>query len=408
MNDQEKKTFRRLVPFLILALFIAFGVGVAVGERRDAAQLPSLPPDGVRNAELKPADVDVSILWDAWKLLEATYVDRKDIDRKRLVYGAVRGLVESLGDPYTVFFNPPEAKQFAEDVRGRFEGIGAEIGIRDGALRIIAPLEGSPAQRSGLTPGDIIVKIDGTTAADMTLDEAVQKIRGPKGTTVTLTISRAEEPEPREVRIERAQIVVPNVRWRLIEPDVAYIQIFHFAEQTDADFRRVATEIQKSPAKRIVLDLRSNPGGFLEVAQRVAGWFLEQGALVVTEDFGNDRQKNEYRTEGPSKLQRYPVVVLVNEGSASASEILAGALRDRHGAKLVGKKTFGKGSVQQLQELRDGSTIKVTVAKWLTPSGQNINKAGLEPDIKVERTRDDIAANKDPQLDTAVETVRGL
>lgn len=407
MNPTDTPIWRKLIPLLLVALLISFGVGVVVGEQRGAARLPSLPPAGVRNAELKPTDVDVGILWDAWKLLEASYVDRNDIDRKGLVYGAVRGLVESLGDPYTVFFNPPEAKQFAEDVRGRFEGIGAEIGIREGALRIIAPLEGSPAQRAGLTPGDIVVKIDDAVAADLTLDAAVQKIRGPKGTTVTLTISRAEEPEPREVRIERAQIIVPNVRWRLIEPDVAYVQIFHFAEQTDTDFRRVATDIQKSSAKRIVLDLRSNPGGFLEVAQRVAGWFLEQGALVVTEDFGNGQQKNEYRAEGPSKLQRYPVVVLVNEGSASASEILAGALRDQRGAKLIGKKTFGKGSVQQLQELRDGSTVKVTVAKWLTPSGQNINKAGLEPDIVIERTRGDIEANRDPQLDKAIEIIKG-
>ncbi|MBI2625962.1 S41 family peptidase, partial [Candidatus Parcubacteria bacterium] len=352
-------------------------------------------------------EVDAGILWDAWRLVEARYADRKDIDRQKLLYGAVRGLVKSLGDPYTVFFDPPEAKQFSDEVKGSFEGIGAEIGIRDGVLKVIAPLEGSPAQRAGLLPGDTVQKIDGVTTMDISLDEAVRKIRGPKDTTVTLTIGREGNEEPREVAVVREQIVVPNLAWRTVDPGIAYVQLFHFTEQTDADFRKIANELLKADTQRIVLDLRSNPGGLLEVAQSIAGWFLERGALVVTEDFGNGKQ-NYYRAQGPGKLRALPVVVLVNEGSASASEILAGALRDNRGAKLIGAKTFGKGSVQQLEQLRDGSSIKITVAKWLTPQGQNLNNSGLEPDIGVERTREDIEANRDPQLDTAVEVVRGL
>ncbi|MBI4099069.1 S41 family peptidase [Candidatus Parcubacteria bacterium] len=407
MDPAAKRLLQKLVPVLLIGLVTAFGLGVFAGTNYRIANLPSLPPEGIRNAELKPAEVDASILWDAWRLVEARYADRKDIDRQKLLYGAVRGLVKSLGDPYTVFFDPPEAKQFSDEVKGSFEGIGAEIGIRDGVLKVIAPLEGSPAQRAGLLPGDTVQKIDGVTTMDVSLDEAVRKIRGPKDTTVTLTIGREGNEEPREVAVVREQIVVPNLAWRTVDPGIAYVQLFHFTEQTDADFRKIANELLKADTQRIVLDLRSNPGGLLEVAQSIAGWFLERGALVVTEDFGNGKQ-NYYRAQGPGKLRALPVVVLVNEGSASASEILAGALRDNRGAKLIGAKTFGKGSVQQLEQLRDGSSIKITVAKWLTPQGQNLNNSGLEPDIGVERTREDIEANRDPQLDTAVEVVRGL
>ncbi|MBI3305038.1 S41 family peptidase [Candidatus Parcubacteria bacterium] len=407
MNPSAKSLLQKLVPVLLIGLVTAFGLGVFVGTNYRIANLPSLPPVGVRNAELKPAEVDASILWDAWRLVEARYADREDIDRQKLLYGAVRGLVKSLGDPYTVFFDPPEAKQFSDEVKGSFEGIGAEIGIRDGVLKVISPLEGSPAKRAGLLPGDAILKIDGAATVDISLDEAVRKIRGPKDTAVKLTIGREGEPEPREIAVVREQIVVPNLAWRTVEPEIAYVQLFHFTEQAGTDFRKIANELLKADAKRIILDLRSNPGGFLEVAQSIAGWFLERGALVVTEDFGDGKQ-NSYRAQGPDKLKGLPVVILVNEGSASASEILAGALRDNRGAKLIGAKTFGKGSVQQLEQLRDGSSIKITVAKWLTPKGQNLNKSGLEPDIVIERTPKDIEANRDPQLDKAVEVVKGL
>jgi len=288
--------------------------------------------------------------------------------------------------------------------------VGMEIGIKKGQLQVIAPLEGTPAQKAGLRSGDKILKINDTETSDLTIDEAVDLIRGPKGTEVTLTIFREEWKKTKEIKLMRDVIEVPSLKREIKEIDgqkIAYIQLYQFSENASFDFRKAAIEILTSPAQKIILDLRNNPGGYLEVAQDITGWFLEKGKIVVIEDFGQGNEQ-EYKAQGPGTFSDYKVVILINQGSASASEILAGALRDNRGILLIGEKSFGKGSVQELEKLKEGSSLKITVAKWLTPKGQLITDVGLEPDIKVEMTEEDYEQDRDPQLDKAIEIIKGL
>jgi len=394
----------RLVKKIILVgiIFLVFGAGFLVG--KNTVICPICPPE----------DLDFSLFWDAWHKIQEEYVNPEDIDIQELIYGAISGMVNSLGDPYTVFFNPEDAKTFLEDVSGRFEGVGMEIGIREGQLQVIAPLEGTPAQEAGIRPGDRIIKIDDTLTMDITIEEAVTLIRGPKGTEVTLTVFRDEWENSKEIIIKRAVIKVPSLKWELLAStgeaggegeEIAYIKLYHFSEKSDRDFREMAAEVLKSPAEKIILDLRSNPGGYLERAQDIAGWFLEKGQVVVIEDFGAEKEQEVYKAEGNAELLDYPMVILVNQGSASASEILASALRDNRGIKIIGETSFGKGSVQKLEGLIDGSNLKITVANWLTPKGDLITDKGLEPDIKVEMTEEDYQEERDPQLDKAIEII---
>ncbi|PJB99719.1 MAG: hypothetical protein CO077_00225, partial [Candidatus Nealsonbacteria bacterium CG_4_9_14_0_8_um_filter_35_12] len=275
-------------------------------------------------------------------------------------------------------------------------------------LVVIAPLEGTPAERAGIRAGDKILKIDDKETVDLSLEEAVKLIRGPKGTEVKLTISRGDWKEPKEFKISRALIKIPSLKWELKEDDIVYLKLYQFFDRTGDDFRKSAIEILNSPAKKIILDLRNNPGGYLEVAREISGWFLKRGDIVVIEDFGPGKEKNEYKADGNEKFLDYPIVVLINQGSASASEILAGALRDNRNVLLIGEKSFGKGSIQELEELRGGSSLKITIANWLTPKGQLITDKGLEPDIKVEMSEEDYEQDRDPQLEKALEVIKGL
>lgn len=356
----------------------------------------------------KPESVDFSLFWEAWDTLQDEFVSPEKLDIQKMIYGAISGMVNSIGDPYTVFLNPEETKRFDDDVKGSFEGIGAEVGIKKGQLTIIAPLEETPAQDAGLRAGDKILKINDTPTADLTIDEAVDLMRGPKGTAVTLTIYRDEWDQSKEIKIIRDVIEVPSLRWELKENNIAYIELYQFSGKANFDFSEAAIQILASQADRIILDLRNNPGGYLEVAQDIAGWFLKRGETVIIEDFGKEEEQKIYKAEGNAKLLPYPVVILINQGSASASEILAGALRDNRGIKLIGETSFGKGSVQELNELTRGSSLKITIAKWLTPNGQLIAEKGLEPDIKVEITDKDFEDGKDPQLDKALEIIKGF
>jgi len=315
-------------------------------------------------------------------------------------------MVESIGDPYTVFFDPEDTKKFLEDITGRFEGVGMEIGIRNNGLQVIAPLEGTPAQKAGLRAGDRIIKVDGKLTTELTLEEAVTLIRGEKGTKVVLTIFRETWDAPKDIEIERAVIEVPSLKWELLEGNIAYIKIYHFSEKASFDFSRASIQILTSGAERIILDLRNNPGGYLEVARDIAGFFLKKGEVVVIEDSG--REKREYKARGNAIFLGYPLVVLINEGSASGAEILAGALKDNLDIILIGETSFGKGSVQQLERLKGGSSLKITTAKWLTPQGKIITDVGLEPDIKVEMTEEDYQEGRDPQLDKAIEVIKEL
>jgi len=325
-----------------------------------------------------------------------------------MVFGAISGMVKSLGDPYTVFMNPEDTKRFQDDISGSFEGVGMEIGIRNRNLQVISPLEGTPAKAAGLRPGDLIVRIDDTPARDLTLEEAVSLIRGPRGVDVVLSILRDDWTESREFSITRAVIKIPSLEWEILEGNIAYIQLFHFSEPAARIFGMAANGVLASSADRIILDLRNNPGGFLEVAVTIAGWFLEKDQLVVTEDFGEEGKERTYKAKGSGRLGSYPLVILLNQGSASASEILAGALRDHRGVMIVGEKSFGKGSVQELESLAGDASLKITVANWLTPNGSHITDIGLEPDVKVEMTPEDFEEERDPQFDKALEIVKNL
>ncbi len=398
-----RKSFVLII--VIISILISFGFGILVGKSTVICKF------------CIPEDLDFSLFWETWHKIQEGYIKADDIDVQELIYGAISGMVESLGDPHTIFFTPEETKTFLEDISGRFEGIGMEIGIREGQLQVIAPLEGTPAQKAGLRPGDKIVKIEDISTVDITIEEAVTLIRGPKGTEVTLTIMRNEWDASKEVKIKRAVIVVPSMKWELLastgeaggeEDDIAHIKLYHFSEKADRDFRKIAIEILGSSAKKIILDLRSNPGGYLERAQDIAGWFLEKGQVVVIEDFGGKKEREVYKAKGNAELLEYPIVILINQGSASASEILASALRDNRGITIIGETSFGKGSVQLLESLTDGSSLKITVAYWLTPNGNLITDVGLEPDIKIEMTDEDYNENRDPQLGKAIEILREM
>ena len=401
MNSLEKgKTKLFLGAIIVLGVF---ATGFWTGEQQVVC-------------EVCPAqDVNFSLFWEAYHQLRASFVDKSRFNEEEIVYGAISGMVNSLDDPYTMFFPPEDAKRFIENVRGVFEGVGMEIGIRKNQLQVISPLEGTPAKEAGFRAGDIILKVDGVLTNDLTIDEAVDLIRGPRGTEVVLTIYRDDWKETKDIAVTRGVIEIPSLKLEMLQStnsqgqnvDIAYLKLYQFSGKAGVDFNNAVLEILNSPAKRLILDLRNNPGGYLEIAQDIAGWFLEKGQTVVIEDFGNG-EKRDYRAEGSGKLLDYTVVVLINEGSASGSEILAGALRDNRGILLIGEKSFGKGSVQEVQNLTGGSSLKITVAKWLTPSGQLITEIGLEPDIVVEITAEDYKEEIDTQLNKAIEVIKDL
>lgn len=351
----------------------------------------------------KPKNVDFSQFWQAWAIIKANFVDREKLDNQNMVYGAISGMVNSIDDPYSAFLRPKEAKIFTEDTQGWFSGIGVEIGKRKGVLTVITPLENTPAKRAGLKPDDKILKINGTETDNLTTEEAVTLIRGPVGTEVVLTVWRAEWSEPREIAVIRETILIPVLEWKMVGGDIAHIKIFSFTGQTEDKFRQAAGEILNSSARALILDLRNNPGGYLDQAVKLAGWFLKSGEVVLMEDDGTGpRVCDNCRASGNGRLGNFPTTILINKGSASASEILAGALRDQIGIKLVGEKTFGKGSVQTLENFKDGSSLKITIARWLTPKGKIIAEEGLEPDVAAELTDEDAKEGKDPQLDAAI------
>jgi len=392
-----------LVPILVVAIMASFAAGLYVGKSGESS---AKNINLATNQELgKPQPVDFSLFWDVWNKVENEYVDQSKLDAKKMLYGAISGMLRSINDPYTLFLPPDESKKFQDDMRGDFEGIGAEIGLRKDILTIIAPIEGTPAQKAGLQPQDVVLKINDAATDNLNLDEAVNLIRGPKGTAVRLLVMRDGWNGPKEIEIVRDKIAVPVLKLEFKDSDIAYVRLYQFTENSPDEFNKAVKQVLKSNAKGVILDLRNNPGGYLEAAVNIAGWFLENGNVVAIEDFGNG-QRVEYRSRGDGGLGDRPVIILVNQGSASASEILAGALRDDLKSRLVGQKTFGKGSVQQLDNLANSASLKITIAKWLTPSGQSIMNEGLEPDVMVDITEDDITNSRDPQLDKALEMLK--
>ena len=399
------------ITFLIIAIAVGFGGGFIFGKATTSENgIFGITKELQGLERILSNEPTFDLLSEGVAIIKTKYVDSGDITEKELIYGAMDGILRALGDPYSVFFPPPDAKIFKEDVGGAFEGIGAEIGIRDKVLTVISPLKDSPAEKAGLKAGDIILYVDDTETKDLSLDGAVQIIRGPKGTEVVLTVTRDGEDEDLKISIIRDKIKIPNLKWELKgeDRDIAYIALYHFTENASDDFRDIAREVLDSSAKKIILDLRNNPGGYLEVAVDIAGWFLDSDLVVVTEDHKGKAENKIYTTYGSAALSGYPLVILINGGSASASEILAGALRDHKNIKLVGETTFGKGSVQELANLSDKSSIKITVAKWLTPNGISIEDNGLEPDVIIEMTSKIYEEHGDVQIEKAIEVVNLL
>lgn len=399
---------KRIIKFIgaVVIVFAAYFFGFYSGEQA----VPSLyKVQNIANKESRMSDTDFNIFWDAWKTVTDKYVGRKTIDPQKMVYGAVEGMVASLKDPYTSFFTPDQSKMLEDDINGSFTGIGAEIGFKKGILTVIAPLKDSPAKKAGIQASDKILKIDNVSTGELALETAVTKIRGERGTKVVLNILREGFTEPRDFTITRDTITVPLVELHMERGGIAYIQLFNFLGDVDQEFQKVARQAVAQGAKKVVLDLRNNAGGFLDSAIETASFFIPEGEVVAIEDFGNTGDtRNEFRSKGYRYFQKMPVVVLIDGGSASAAEIVAGALKDARHVPLVGEKTFGKGSVQEVVNLTNGTSIKITVAKWLTPSGASIHEQGIEPTIPVKMTQKDRDAGADPQLAKALEVARNI
>lgn len=354
--------------------------------------------------EGRPTVVSFEPFWKAWNTLNEKFVNSSEIENQEKVWGAIEGLANSYNDPYTVFLRPEDTTIFEEDISGNFQGVGMEIGIRDNILTVVSPLRGTPAERAGIKAGDKILAINGSSTSPMSVDEAVRHIRGEKGTTVTLTIAREGVDEPLEKELVRDVIEIPTVEYRKLDNGIFLINLFNFNAPSTGLFDGALREFKNSGYKKLILDLRNNPGGFLEAAVQVSSHFLEEGKVVVTEDFREDGEDRVHRSSGLDTVSSdVEVVVLINEGSASASEIVAGALKEHGIATLIGATTFGKGSVQELVPITRDTALKVTVAKWLTPDGNSISEGGLEPDIKVPMTLEEFEEGLDPQLDEAVE-----
>jgi carboxyl-terminal processing protease len=404
----HKSFFFFLILFLIgLSFWLGFKQGQEQGTQNENGGDVISPEDAVfLNKDGGDNSIDFGLFWKVWGLLRDKYVDNKELDSKKLFYGAIDGMLAATGDPYTTFFSPEENAEFKEEISGTFSGIGAEMGMKDEIITIIAPLEGTPAEKAGLLSGDRIAAINSEATTSLSLDDAVKKIRGEKGTTVTLTIFREGEASTRDVVVTRDTIVVKSVRFEMKENNIALIRVSRFGDDTEVAFAEAVKQVKQNNATGLIIDLRNNPGGYLDAAVEMGSLMLPSGQIVVMEESG-DGVRKEMKTRGGDTLSGMKTVILINQGSASASEILAGALREnRDNVTLVGKKSFGKGSVQELIAVSKETAVKITVAKWLTPKGNQINKVGISPDVEIDITADDLTNKRDPQLDKALELLR--
>ncbi len=401
----------------IVTALVLLGLGFAIGRYSHgtaAARTPFLwrsasstaIVQGVGQAmprDLATEEIEFRRFWELWRLLKQKYY-RQPLTDEALFYGAMAGLAKGADDPYTTYFPPSDAKEFESSLQGEFQGIGAEIGLKDEQIQIIAPLPETPAEKAGLLAGDLILKIDDEETTGMSVEEAVKRIRGERGTRVVLQIYReGQKKGPFDVSIQRDIIQVKSVSWKMApgSTGIAIIEISNFSQDTTLAFRDAVREILQKDPQGLILDLRNNPGGYLTGAVDIAAEWV--GKEVVVKERRQGKIIDELRGELPARLGEIPTIVLVNQGSASASEIVAGALQDAGKARLVGMKTFGKGSVQEYEPLLDGSAVKITVAEWVTPRDRTIQSVGLEPDVSVDRTAEDYEAKRDPQLDRALE-----
>lgn len=404
-NRRFQRTVKLAVLFA-LVLSLGFAGGLSVGAAGGSRVLSNLPliGDGL-NATPDPS-LDFTEFWKVYNALNAKFVETHasttSPTAEEKLWGAIQGLTDSFGDPYTVFMPPEEAKMFQEEISGNFNGVGMEIGLSpEGILTVIAPLKNTPAEKAGIMPGDLILSINGTSTESMTTDEAVKLIRGPKGSTVTFSLMR--EGKARDISVVRDTIQVPTLDTNFDRDTGIYtISLYEFTGPSAGLFDKAIADFKASGSKKLLIDLRGNPGGYLDAAVDMSSHFLPRGEVIVTEDYKGKERNLVHKSTGGSMPNGTKIVILINQGSASASEILAGALKDHGLATLIGTRSFGKGSVQELIPVGQGA-LKVTVARWLTPSGKSISEGGLTPDIQVERTAEDITAGKDPQMDRAIQ-----
>lgn len=412
----------------ILIVLIAGLLGYYIGVTKIAFDWKNFQPSVELTSKEPPASVmhgDFSMFWTVLEKLETTYYDKKAINQQKIIDGAISGMVSSLDDPYTMYLPPQQNNNFKQGLAGKFEGIGAELALKGKEVVVVSPLDGSPAQKAGIKAGDTILKVDEQIIAGMTLNQVVDKIRGPKGTEVQLTLLHKNDQSPTTVKIVRDTITVKSLTtWTKKIKDVeginnkadelkanqddkvVYIRLSQFGDSTNTEWLSLSNSIDRQlksdpNIKGIVFDLRNNPGGYLTDAVYIASEFIKSGTAVMQED--RAQQRTEFPVSGKGILTDVPVVVLINGGSASASEIVSGALRDHGRAKLVGEKSFGKGTIQQAEDLGGGAGIHITIAKWLTPNGTWVHGKGLEPDVKVELDKKD--ASHDVQLEKAIETL---
>ena len=386
---------------IILAIFGAFFVGIHVG----ANNIPAIGKVLLANKETQvTTEADFSPFWKVWNTINEKYPKADKITDQNRIYGAISGLISSLDDPYSVFFNPDETKNFEAEIAGNFTGVGMEVGIKDKVLTVIAPLKDTPAYRANIKPGDKILKIDKTVTSGLSIEKAIKLIRGKKNTTVILTILREENKDPMEIKIIRDIINIPTLDTELRPDGIFVIKLYSFSANSANLFSNAIKKFAKSGTDKLLLDLRGNPGGYLDSAVNISSWFLPNGKTVVIEVYGDSKTQKIYRSKGYNIFNdKLKFVILIDSGSASASEIVAGAMQDHGRAKIVGDKSFGKGSVQETIKITPDTLLKITVAKWLTPNGISISEKGLTPDYLVKFTKKDVDSKKDPQLDKAVE-----
>jgi len=398
----DKKKLIRFIAAVLLGVVLV-GTSYYGGYKIGYSKTKTIEIKGVTDMEPgSEVSADFGVFWQAWSKIKENYLRNSELEEKEMMYGAIQGLAENIGDPYTTFFSPLDAQKFEEDINGEFGGIGAELEERNGQVFVVAPLKDTPAERAGLKPRDIIIKAGDTELFGKSAQDAVKAIRGEPGTKIKLVVTREGVEGSIDIEITREVITVPVVEWEWQDDRIAYVRIGSFSQTAPYAFYNAMREIAAEDPKAMVLDLRFNPGGYLEVAVNIAGWFVDRGDIVVKERYASG-EDTVFRSYGNALFKNLPVAVLVNEGTASASEILAGALRDNNGSKLVGEQTFGKGTVQTLEELKDGSMLKITVANWVTPNDFIIEGDGLDPDVKIELTEED---TEDVQLKKAIEILK--
>lgn len=401
--QNKKNKFLFTLGSVILVMGV-FGAGYVSGQKNI---LPIDKISGLNNKnEQVVTNADFGPFWKVWNTLNDKSIAVDGVDDQDKVWSAIEGLTMALNDPYTVFFPPEDNKLFQAEIHGSFSGIGAEVGKKDGILTVVAPLKNTPAERAGLKTADKILMIDNEDTSDMTIDKAISIIRGQKGTSVLLTILREGENKTRDVAITRDDINIPTIDTEIVD-DTFVISFYTFSENSSYLFKQALEEFNNSNLNKLVVDLRGNPGGYLDSAVEITSLFLDPGKVIAIQDFGGNKKEQKFRSKGvrmfaPNKK----LAILVDGGSASASEIMAGALSEYGVAKLVGTQTFGKGSVQELVQITDDTSLKVTVARWLTPNGRSISDEGLAPDYEVKITREDIIAGTDPQLNKAIELLK--